>query len=120
MKLQVTRTVTEEIEVEGEFPLYKKHGGSYYILLSEKEYVQISLPMVHAKVDISSVSHCEIAAIAGKVLNEGDTITENEFIDAYVKAFFNLHKLVNPSAELYQLILKESVYGIAETKSKAA
>lgn len=78
MKLTVTKTETQEVEIN--FPLYKKHSGSYYKGISEQEWLQL-MP------NIKSISVCSSPYQLDRVLTSGEDITEEEFNEKFMEVF---------------------------------
>ena len=77
MKLTITKTETQEIEVT--FPLYKKHHSYFCKATSENDWVTV-LPLINS-ISIDSPAN------PGNVILNGEDITEDQFNDAFIEVF---------------------------------
>ena len=88
MVVTVQKTIKEQVELEGQFPVYRcQYDSMYYMLLSEKEYIEVCFSSGNQKV---TIDHATVAEIAGNVLTDKrpstKVITAEEFEAAYIKA----------------------------------
>lgn len=75
------------------YPLFKSHGFGLYKVLSPELAVLVYPPNDFGRGD---VGFTDVSSTISRVSNDGTTIPENTFIDAYVKAIHDINKEVNP------------------------
>jgi hypothetical protein len=75
------------------YPIFKKMGFAFYKLLSDADHIEV---YPKDKLNKPCVLHEASEQWNKRVIERGVSITENAFIDAYVKALHDIHLLVNP------------------------
>jgi len=77
--MKVTRTTTEEIEVELKFPSYfRRSNNDFIMLLSESKGIHVWLSSI-----CPEHNAIRYAANIGDYVTYGTEITEQEFLDAF-------------------------------------
>ena len=104
MLITIKKEVEELIEV-GEFPLYTKSLPFYYKIISEDQSVRVTISEFESCECVERLSH---KSIIKDQLAKGERITENEFIDAYVKAVHAVHQSVYPEGLAIELPLRKT------------
>lgn len=76
------------------FPMYFKRFDTFFKMLSNTEFVQVNIDYSDEAVVFAEVCHCEVPATAQRILNNGDRISENQFVDAFVTAVNAINDVV--------------------------
>jgi disulfide oxidoreductase YuzD len=78
MKLTVTKTETQEIDIT--FPVYKTHSGNYYKGISENEWIQL-MPV------ISGIYIASAPYRLDDIITKGKDVSEDAFNEKFIEVF---------------------------------
>ncbi len=88
----IKKTVTEEIQIDGDFPVFFKDSIKVAKVLSESEFISIrTYKTTCQKALIEHISH---STICGELLSEGTPITKAEFLAEFEKAKSDFNALI--------------------------